>query len=152
LLAGAALTAGAVLASGLGNIVVARNQTRGIDGWGPLALAMGWGALASWAFVALSGGPVKIEWTAAYMLSLLYLSVFGSVLAFGAYFMLIARIGTAQSAYVGVMATVLALLVSAVFEGYEWRWVTVIGIALAVIGNVLALQSARRSTPVKSPA
>jgi drug/metabolite transporter (DMT)-like permease len=151
LLAGATLTAGAVLASGLANMVVARNQTKGIDGWGPLALAMGWGALASWAFVALAGGPLKIEWTTAYTLSLLYLAVFGSVLAFGAYFMLIARIGAARSAYVGVMATVLALLVSALFEGYDWRWATVIGIALAFAGNVLALQPVSR-TPVKSPA
>lgn len=152
LMAGAMLTAGAVLASGLANMVVARNQSKGIDGWGPLALSMGWGALGSWAFVALAGGPVRIEWTMAYALSLLYLAVFGSVLAFGAYYVLIARIGAARSAYVGVMATVLALLVSAVFEGYDWRWATVIGIALAVAGNVLALQPASRSTPVKSPA
>jgi drug/metabolite transporter (DMT)-like permease len=152
LLAGAMLTAGAVIASGLANMVVARNQAKGIDGWGPLAIAMGWGALASWGFVALVGGPVRIEWTTAYALSLLYLAVFGSVLAFGAYFVLIARIGAARSAYVGVMATVLALLVSAVFEGYDWRWATVIGIALAVTGNVLALHPASRSTPVKSPA
>jgi drug/metabolite transporter (DMT)-like permease len=152
LLAGAMLTAGAVLASGLANMVVARNQAKGIDGWGPLALAMGWGALGSWVFVASSGGPVKIEWTTAYVLSLVYLAVFGSVLAFGAYYMLIARIGAARSAYVGVMATVLALLVSAVFEGYDWRWATFIGIALAIAGNVLALRRASRSAPVKSPA
>jgi drug/metabolite transporter (DMT)-like permease len=152
LLAGALLTAGAVLASGLSNMVVARNQALGIDGWGPLALAMGWGALASWAFVTLAGGSVTVEWTTAYVLSLAYLALFGSVLAFGAYYMLIARIGAARSAYVGVMATVLALLVSAVFESYDWRWATVFGIALAVAGNVLALQPASRSTPVKSPA
>jgi drug/metabolite transporter (DMT)-like permease len=65
--------------------------------------------------------------------------VFGSVLAFGAYFALLAGIGPARSAYVGVMSTVVALFVSSIFEAYDWRWATVFGIALAILGNVLAL-------------
>lgn len=144
LLLGASLTAAAVIASGLANVVVARNQARGIAGWAPLALAMGWGALASWGFVALHGEPVRVEWTAAFVLSLLYLALFGSAIAFGAYYALIGRIGAARSAYVGVMATILALLVSAVFEGYDWRFATFVGVALAVAGNVLAM---RRASP-----
>jgi drug/metabolite transporter (DMT)-like permease len=44
------------------------------------------------------------------------------------------------------MSTVVALIVSALFEGYDWRAATVVGIALAVAGNVLALQPARRPT------
>ncbi|MGH6610517.1 MAG: EamA family transporter [Burkholderiaceae bacterium] len=79
----------------------------------------------------------------------MYLSIFGSALAFGAYFALLASVGSARAAYVGVMATVLALIVSALFEGYDCRWMTAVGIALAVAGNVLALQSAakRASNP-----
>jgi drug/metabolite transporter (DMT)-like permease len=67
------------------------------------------------------------------------------VLAFGAYYALIGRIGAARSAYVGVMATILALFVSALFEEYDWRFATFVGIALAVAGNVLALQRASRT-------
>ena len=61
------------------------------------------------------------------------------MLAFGAYFALLAGIGPARSAYVGVMSTVVALFVSSIFEAYDWRWATVFGIALAILGNVLAL-------------
>ncbi len=37
------------------------------------------------------------------------------------------------------MSTVVALFVSSIFEAYDWRWATVFGIALAILGNVLAL-------------
>lgn len=141
---GALLTAAAVLASALSNMVVMRNQAAGLAGWAPLALAMGYGALTSWIAVALLGRPLAVQWSWPFTLSLLYLAVFGSVLAFGAYYAVLARIGPARAAYVGVMATVVALAVSALFEGYQWRLATAAGIALAVLGNVLALQAPMR--------
>jgi drug/metabolite transporter (DMT)-like permease len=118
LLAGAVLTTLAVLTSGLANMVVARNQSAGIDGWTALAYAMAYGALGTWAYVVLSGDPVRIVWSGRFVAALFYLAALGSALAFGAYF---------------------ALLVSATLEGYDWTRATVIGIALAVAGNVLAL-------------
>ena len=139
LLIGAALTAAAVLFSSLGNIIVARNHVHGIGGSAALALAMAYGALATWIMVAARGDPIVITWTPEFVASLIYLAIFGSVLAFGAYFALLARIGLARSAYVGVMSTVVALFVSSIFEAYDWRWATVFGIALAIIGNVFAL-------------
>jgi drug/metabolite transporter (DMT)-like permease len=73
--------------------------------------------------------------------------VFGSVIAFGAYFALIGRIGAARASYVGVMSPVLALLMSAAFEGYDWRLATGLGVGLAVVGNVIALwQPCARAT------
>lgn len=147
LVAGAGLTALAVLASGLGNMLVARNQAAGIDGWSALGYAMAYGALATWAYLALQGDPVRIAWSMPFAASLLYLAACASALAFGAYFALLRQIGPARAAYVGVMATVLALLVSTVLEGYDWTAATVAGIALAVAGNVFALQRS-----VESPA
>lgn len=152
LLIGALLTAAAVLLSSLGNMVVARNHGVGVGGSSALALAMAYGALATWGLVFVRGDPVVIHWTPAFVISLLYLAVFGSVLAFGAYFALLARIGPARSAYVGVMSTVVALFVSSIFEVYDWRWATVLGIALAIFGNVLALNvrpNRRSAKPVR---
>ena len=50
--------------------------------------------------------------------------------------------------YDGVMASrraapVVAMLLSTLFEGYRWTWVAVLGVALAVAGNVLALRQPR---------
>jgi drug/metabolite transporter (DMT)-like permease len=133
LLAGAVLTALAVLTSGLANMVVTRNQSAGIDGW------------TAWAYVVLSGDPVRIVWSGRFVAALFYLAALGSALAFGAYFALLRQVGPARAAYVGVMSTIVALLVSATLEGYDWTRATVIGIALAVAGNVLALNRSVKS-------
>lgn len=147
LVIGAALTAGAVLASCFSNIGMARVQGEGIKGWAPLGIAMAWGAVLSWLAVFLFGRPLAIKWSLPFTASLLYLALAGSVFAFAAYYSLLGRIGPARAAYVGVMSTIVALLVSALFEGYDWRFATFVGIALAVGGNVLALQSARAARP-----
>jgi drug/metabolite transporter (DMT)-like permease len=147
LMVGALLTACAVMTSGLANMVVARNQAAGIDGWPALGYAMGYGALATWTLVAVSGEPIRVAWSSPFIASALYLAMFGSALAFGAYFALLRQVGPARAGYVGVMSTIVALLVSAVLEGYDWQVATLMGIALAIAGNVLALQRS-----VKSPA
>jgi drug/metabolite transporter (DMT)-like permease len=144
---GALLTACAVLTSGLANLVVARNQATGLDGWPALGYAMSYGALGTWTFVLLSGDPVHIDWSWRFAASGLYLAVFGSALAFGAYFALLRQVGPARSAYVGVMTTVVALFVSAALEGYNWQAATIIGFALAALGNVLALHRSVESRP-----
>ncbi len=117
----------------------------GIDGWTALAYAMAYGALGTWAYVVLTGGPVRVAWSGTFLAALFYLAALGSALAFGAYFALLRQVGAARAAYVGVMSTIVALLVSATLEGYDWTRVTVIGIALAVVGNVLALNRSVKS-------
>ena len=145
LIHGALLTAGAVLMSGLGNMIVTRNQASGVDGWSALAYAMAYGAIGTWLYALVSNDPLQIDWGWSFVASIFYLSAFGSAFAFGAYFALLRRIGPARAAYVGVMATIVALLVSAALEGYDWQGATVVGIALAVAGNVLALQRSVKS-------
>jgi drug/metabolite transporter (DMT)-like permease len=140
LVIGASLTAGAVLASCLSNIGMARAQGSGVKGWAPLGIAMAWGAVAAWASVLLFGRSLAVQWSWPFGLSLAYLSLAGSVLAFAAYYSLLGKVGPARAAYVGVMSTIVALLISSMFEGYDWRFATFVGIALAVGGNVLALQ------------
>jgi len=151
LLIGACLTAGAVLASCLSNVGMARAQAADVKGWAPLGIAMTWGAAAAWASVLLLGRPLAVQWSWPFGLSLAYLSLAGSVLAFAAYYSLLGKIGPARAAYVGVMSTIVALLISALFEGYDWRLATFVGIALAVGGNVLALHGgATRGAPART--
>jgi drug/metabolite transporter (DMT)-like permease len=142
-LVGAMQTAIAVLISCYGNVCVGKLYDEGVSGWGPLGLSMLWGGAISLAAAVLMGVPLAIELGAAFIGSFLYLALFGSVLAFGAYFALIGRIGAARASYVGVMSPVLALMMSAVFEGYDWRLATVLGVGLAVAGNVIALWQPR---------
>ena len=102
-------------------------------------LAMGYGALAVALVATLEGTPWTFDARPAYILSLLYLAAFGSVVAFGAYLTLLGKIGAARAGYVGVAVPVVALMFSTVFEHYQWTLLALLGVALCAVGNVLVL-------------
>ena len=79
-----------------------------------------------------------------YLLSLLYLALFGSVFAFVAYLTLLQRIGASRSGYTAAAIPVLAMLTSTVFEGYRWTAPAVVGLLLVLAGNVLVLRAKER--------
>lgn len=141
---GAAFTAAAVVLSSLGSIAAHRNQEAHIPLWQGMAWAMLYGALFSLAVAAATGRPIAFAWTAPYLLSLAYLAVLGSVVAFAGYLTLIRRLGVARSGYIGVMVPVVALGVSAIFEGFRWHPFTGLGIAVSVADNVVVLRERAR--------
>ncbi|MFO6295772.1 EamA family transporter, partial [Pseudomonas aeruginosa] len=60
---------------------------------------------------ALLGGDYFMpEWTVSYLGALLYLALFGSVIAFGAYFTLVGRIGASKAAYLMLLFPLVPLL------------------------------------------
>jgi drug/metabolite transporter (DMT)-like permease len=99
-----------------------------------------YGALFAAVWTTAAGKSFAFEATPAYVLSLTYLVVFGSVLAFGSYLTLLGRIGAARSGYVGVMVPIVALVISAAFEGFHWQATTFVGIAISLLGNILVLR------------
>jgi drug/metabolite transporter (DMT)-like permease len=143
---GAVLTAAAVLLSSVSTIAAARYQREGISGWAPLAWAMAWGSLGSFIATVAAGRPWQIDWSLAFVASLAYLTLAGSVVTFGAFYALVHRIGPARAGYIGVLTPVVALVVSSVFEGFAWTGETVAGVALAIAGNVLAMWQSRAAT------
>ena len=91
----------------------------------------------------LRGAPLDFDPRWPYVLSLLYLSLAGTALAFGLYLALIRRIGASRAAYTSVLFPVVALVVSTLFEGYRWSMPAVVGLAVLVAGNALALGGTR---------
>jgi len=85
------------------------------------------------------GKDLDFSLSTGYLVSLLYLSLFGSAVAFGCYLALIRRIGAARSAYSTVVVPIVALGLSTLFEGYEWTVAAVLGIILTLVGNWLIL-------------
>lgn len=102
------------------------------------------GAMVMALMATVSGDPVSIEITPRYLGALLYLAIFGSVVAFGCYLTLIHRIGADKGAYAAVAFPVIALLISTVMEGYHWTLPALCGVVLIVSGNVLALGKPRQ--------
>jgi drug/metabolite transporter (DMT)-like permease len=124
----------------LGNMVAARIHRRGL----PVMQVNAWAMLYGAALVALvamaSRQRFSFDLSWSYVASLLYLSLFGSALAFGAYLTLMRRIGADRASYTAVAIPVVALLLSSVFEQLRWQLATFVGVALCVAGNVLMLR------------
>jgi drug/metabolite transporter (DMT)-like permease len=138
---GAIFTVIAVVVSALGSLVAHRNQAAHLPLWQSMAWGMLYGALFSLGVTLAMGKPLELAFTPAYVLSLLYLTILGSIVAFGGYLTLLKRIGPARSGYIGVMVPIVALVVSAFsFEQFRWHLLTWIGIAVSVAGNVIILR------------
>jgi drug/metabolite transporter (DMT)-like permease len=131
------------IASG-GNLAAMRNQAARIPVLSGTAWGMAYGALTAALIALLVGARWSIDLRAPYLVSLVYLAVFGSVVAFGAYLTLLKEVGSASASYVAVATPIVAMLLSTLFEGYRWTPVAAFGVAMAVVGNWLALAPARR--------
>jgi drug/metabolite transporter (DMT)-like permease len=142
-LLGVALTMGGVLSSSIGNVFATVLERRGLGVWQKMAWGMAYGAVGCLAAAALRGRPLGFDWALPYVASLVYLALLGSILAFGAYLTLLARAGAAQAGYVGVMVPIVALAVSAVAEGLRVGALTVVGVGIALAGNVVVLRAAK---------
>ena len=91
----------------------------------------------------VNGAELTIDTSFSYLASLLYLAVFGSIVAFWCYLTLIGRIGPGRAAYAAVMFPIVALSLSTFFEGFVWTDTAMIGVALISLGNVLVLVPSR---------
>lgn len=136
---------GALTAS-FGNMVSQAIQKTDIPVVQSNAWGMFYGALFMGAVALVNGREFTFEWSVAYVGSLAYLSVFGSIVAFGAYLTLLGRIGAHKAGYAMVMFPVVALLLSTLFEGLEITIATVAGTLLVLAGNVFVLKTRKVAT------
>jgi drug/metabolite transporter (DMT)-like permease len=132
---GVALAFGAVLLSGIGNVFAYRGEAAGAPLAASTAWAMAYGALALVLYAFLSGKHWSFEPTARYVLSLCYLALVGSVLAFTLYFGLARRRGYTMASYILALTPLLAMVMSSVFEHKRWPPVTLAGVALVLWGQ-----------------
>lgn len=101
--------------------------------------AMSYGLVFLYSYAFLSGADFVVPDNPEYYLSLLYLALFGSVLAFGAYMQLLKQIGSDKAAYVVLLYPIVALLLSTLFEGYQWNFQALLGVVIVLFGNAVAM-------------
>ncbi|MEN8687857.1 MAG: DMT family transporter [Desulfuromonadales bacterium] len=130
----------------LGNILSARNQRYKLPVVQTNAFGMAYGSLAMALVVLVRGTSITIDLAAPYLLSLVYLALFGSVIAFGCYLSLVGRVGAGRAAYVTLLFPVVALGLSSIWEDYAWSVPGVCGIVLILFGNYLAMARKKPST------
>ena len=137
LLWGIGLSALGTYGFSLGNMLSMRHQRRGLETLTTNSWAMLYGTLVMGAIALVRGDDFTPQWTLSYMGALLYLALFGSVIAFGAYFTLVGRIGAGKAAYSTLLFPLVALTISTFYEGYVWHSNEVIGLALILVGNLV---------------
>jgi drug/metabolite transporter (DMT)-like permease len=142
----------ATLSASLGNIISARNQKAALPVIQTNAIGMGYGALLMFLFAFMRGVPLTFEPSPPYVISLLYLALFGSVFAFGAYLTLLGRIGADRASYVTVVYPIFALILSTLYEDLDWTINALMGTLLIVLGNMIVLtrKRRRRDVPVEN--
>jgi len=130
---------GAFIAS-LGNMVSQGAQQSGLPILQSNAWGMFYGALVTGAISLYQGHSFAIDWSVSYLASLVFLVLFGSIAAFGAYLTLLGRIGAHKAGYALVMFPVVALVISFFFEGLEPSWNIFAGVLLVLTGNLFVLR------------
>ncbi len=131
---------GALVAS-FGNMVSQATQKAKLPVVQTNAWAMLYGASFTAAVALVNGHAFIFDWSVAYISSLAYLTVFGSIIAFGAYLTLLGRIGAHKAGYAVVMFPVVALILSTLFEGLKIDATTIIGTLFVLAGNVFVLRT-----------
>lgn len=138
-LAGALIVLAATYLASVGNIVSVRHGWAGIPVTQANAFGMGYGGAFMLLYGIIETGELQYSLSPDYLLPLLFLSVFGSIIVFGCYMALNYRMGADRAAYSNILAPVLALAVSTLFEGYQWALPAVLGVSLVSLGNVIVL-------------
>ncbi len=136
--------AGALMAS-FGNMASQAAQKIKLPVVQSNAWSMLYGGLLTGVMALVRGQAFTFDASAGYVLSLAYLTVFGSVIAFGAYLTLLGRIGAHRAGYATVMFPVVALILSMLFEELALDMTVLAGFLLVLGGNLLVLTVGRRT-------
>ena len=103
------------------------------------AFSMLYGSLILVFYIAVSDVSFSFNTSYSYIISLVYLALIASVIGFGFYLKLVGNIGADKASYVNIFTPTIALLLSTLFENYDWSWVGLIGVLLIIIGNIIVL-------------
>lgn len=128
-----------VIFASFGNMMSIKNVQQKI----PLLPATAWGMLygtvGMLVVIIIEGKSFTFVFNPYYIGSLLYLSLFGSVLAFACYLTLLTRIGAHKASYANIMFPAVAVVISTLVEGFSWNLYVVIGLILMLVGNIMVL-------------
>jgi drug/metabolite transporter (DMT)-like permease len=140
-LLGLGLALMATIASSAGNVVVLKVRQQSSNLTLTMAWSMFWGTMLVTCWALIKGDAFTLPAAPRYWMGLLYLSIFGSVIAFNAYFTLINRIGSQKAVYIGVITPVISVLLSIQLEHYRPGPLEWLGMTLCLASVAWALRA-----------
>jgi drug/metabolite transporter (DMT)-like permease len=139
-LRGLALVLTGTLIASYGNMASVRNSKHGLNIFAVNAWGMLYGSIVLVLFGLANGAEFTFSTQPSYIASLVYLAVFGTVIAF--------------ASYAVVFFPVVTVCLSDVFEGFVWTDNVIIGFVMVLLGNFIVLtpvDKLARLTGRKSP-
>jgi drug/metabolite transporter (DMT)-like permease len=130
----------ATLSASIGNMFGTKNYSFKIPVLTYNAFGMLYGALFTLGYGLLTQEDFTLPLTTPFLSSLLYLSIFGTVIAFWSYQTLSGKIGPEKAAYTSLVSPVIAVIISHLYEGITFNFFLVIGMILCLLGNYIALK------------
>lgn len=124
-----------------GNILAYKNHLNKVPVSAATFWGMFYGTLVTLFLALVQNREFTFHFPPTYWLSLLYLSIFGTVIAFGAYFTLVGRIGAERAGYTSILSPVIAVILSMLLENLQLTSYLVIGLLFCLFGNFITLRS-----------
>ena len=122
-----------------GNLIHQKNFKDKIPFVQSIAFGMLYGSVFTLIVAKFRGAELTFDTSFSYIASLLYLTIFGSVIAFYLYLKLLESIGSARASYTAVIMPIIALIISTIFEDLQWSNNLIFGLPLLIFGCVLIL-------------
>ncbi|MGX5173198.1 DMT family transporter [Aliikangiella sp. IMCC44653] len=127
------------LFASFGNMISVRNSKDNYPVLQTSGLAMLYGTAFLLVFAFFNQSEFTLSSEPSYWWSLAYLSIFGTVIAFYCYFILLKNIGPEKTSYSIVLFPVVAVILSTIYEDFPWTGFTIGGFLLVASGNLIML-------------
>lgn len=137
---GIILAACGIMAASAANVIQASQSARRLPLLTLLAWGMLWGCVFDVAYAYIVDGPPIWPSDISYWSGVVYLAIAGSVVTFPLYFKLIRDLGPGRAAYNSLLVPIVAMVLTTLFEDYQWSWLAAGGVALSLLGMVIALR------------
>lgn len=141
----ALVISGAFIAS-LGNMISVRNSRAGMNIFAVNAWGMLYGTCVLTIIALVTGASFTFSEQPSYAISLLYLSIFGTVIAFATYYVLLNNMPPEKASYVIVLFPIVAVVLSSLFEGFVLSNNIILGLVLVLLGNAILLTPIEKIT------
>jgi drug/metabolite transporter (DMT)-like permease len=98
--------------------------------------------------IPLEGNPLNYRWTPMALISLFYLALVGTVIAFLLYYWLVLKIDVTKSMLIALVTPVVAVILGMIVLDEEIGWRTLMGGAMIMLGIAfIVVRSAKNKKP-----
>jgi len=101
--------------------------------------------------VAFEGNPFRFRWSTISIVSLLYLAIVGSVIAFLLYYWLMQNMDVTKTMLISLVTPVVAVILGMLVLDEELSWRTLVGGAMIIAGIGFIVVRKARSAPAPGP-